>query len=388
MKSYPTAWQRKILWSALTALALAFIAGLAITVLIYVGVVLGFLQPLLIPVAAAGILAYLLEPVVDKFCLYGIERTKAVIYVFLLILLPLVGICFWVIPEIVHQSLQFARDVPGYIEASRLWIEKTIKSSQQRFGDIPYIQDAGTYLQQLLPSLPDKIWAFVRHSVTGFLGVFGFVLGLVVVPVYLFFFLRDAANISRRWPDYLPIRASDFKNEVVSCVMEINTYIIAFFRGQILVTMIDGLLIFVCLLIADLRFALLFGLMVAILQLVPYLGIILSCLPALLTAAVQFQDWKHPLIVLCIFIVVSNLDSFFIAPRIVGGSVGLHPMTIIISVFAWSLLFGGLLGALLAVPLTATLKVLLKRYIWQRGFDTSEKDGHALRDAARPLRAS
>ncbi len=208
-------------------------------------------------------------------------------------------------------------------------------------------------------------------------------LGLVVVPVYLFFFLRDAANISRRWPDYLPIRASDFKDEVVSCVLEINTYIIAFFRGQILVTMIDGLLIFICLLVTGLKFALLFGLMVAVLQLVPYLGIILSCLPALLTAAVQWGDWKHPAIVLCIFVVVSNLDSFLIAPRIVGESVGLHPMTIIVSVFAWSLLLGGLLGALLAVPLTATLKVLLKRYIWQRSFDQPEKDDRALHDAPR-----
>lgn len=383
MKSYPTAWQRKVMWSALTALSIAFIAWLAYNVGLYVGSVLSFLQPLLIPVAAAGILAYLLSPVVDRFCLYGIERTKAVIYVFLLILLPLVGICFWVIPEIVHQSIQFARDVPGYIDASRVWIEKTIKSSQKRYGDIPYIQDAGSYLQNLLPSLPDKIWEFLKHSVTGFLGVFGFVLGLVVVPVYLFFFLRDAANISRRWPDYLPIRASDFKDEVVSCVLEINTYIIAFFRGQILVTMIDGLLIFICLLVTGLKFALLFGLMVAVLQLVPYLGIILSCLPALLTAAVQWGDWKHPAIVLCIFVVVSNLDSFLIAPRIVGESVGLHPMTIIVSVFAWSLLLGGLLGALLAVPLTATLKVLLKRYIWQRSFDQPEKDDRALHDAPR-----
>jgi predicted PurR-regulated permease PerM len=66
------------------------------------------------------------------------------------------------------------------------------------------------------------------------------------------------------------------------------------------------------------------------------------------------------------FLVVSNLDGFLIAPRIVGDAVGLHPVTVIVSVFLWTLLFGGLLGALLAVPLTATLKVLLKRYVWER----------------------
>jgi len=100
MKSYPTAWQRKVLWSALTALAIAFLAALSIAVIYRVGEVLAFLQPLLIPVAVAGILSYLLEPVVEKLTGFGVRRTKAVLYVFALILVPFVGICFWVVPEI------------------------------------------------------------------------------------------------------------------------------------------------------------------------------------------------------------------------------------------------------------------------------------------------
>ena len=365
MKSYPTTWQRKILWSALTAMALAAIATLAVTMILVVSRVLGFLQPLLIPVAVAGILAYLLEPIVARLSAAGVNRTKAVLYVFTLIFLPLVGIGFWVVPELIHQSMQFGRDIPRLMDQGRDLALQAIKLSRDRFANIPFIQDAATSLQQLLPAIPTKIWDFFSSS----LGAFGFMLGLVVVPIYLFFFLRDAATISSRWSDYLPLRASAFKTEVVSCLNEINSYLIAFFRGQILVTMIDGALIAVALLVVGLKFALLFGLMVAVLQLIPYVGIIASCLPALLVAAVQWHDWKHPLIILGIFFVISNLDGFFIAPRIVGESVGLHPMTIIVSVFAWSLMIGGLLGALLAVPLTATLKVLLKRYIWERGFD-------------------
>ena len=78
--------------------------------------------------------------------------------------------------------------------------------------------------------------------------------------------------------------------------------------------------------------------------------------------------WLFPLVVSGIFIVVQNLDGLFVTPRIVGESVGLHPLTVIVSVFVWSLLMGGLLGALLAVPMTATLKVLLRRYVWERRF--------------------
>ena len=74
----------------------------------------------------------------------------------------------------------------------------------------------------------------------------------------------------------------------------------------------------------------------------------------------------HPLIVTGVFLLVQNLEAIFIAPRIVGNSVGLHPMTVIVSIFVWGLLIGGLLGPILAVPLTATLKVLLARYVWGR----------------------
>jgi len=84
------------------------------------------------------------------------------------------------------------------------------------------------------------------------------------------------------------------------------------------------------------------------------------------SAAFQFGDWTHPLIVTVIFIVIQNLEGMFYAPRIVGTSVGLHPMTVIVSIFVWGLLIGGLLGPILAVPLTATVKVLLTRYVWGR----------------------
>ena len=76
----------------------------------------------------------------------------------------------------------------------------------------------------------------------------------------------------------------------------------------------------------------------------------------------------HPLIVTVIFIAMSNFESFFISPRVVGDSVSLNPLTVILSVLIWSLVLGVLLGALLAVPLTATIKVLLQRYVWRRRF--------------------
>src|SRR5437879_11663310 len=127
------------------------------------------------------------------------------------------------------------------------------------------------------------------------------------------------------------------------------------------------MLIGVTLTLFGLNFAPVIGALVVVLTMIPYIGIIICWVPAVLIAAFQWGDWTHPLIVTIIFIVVQNLEGMFYAPRIVGKSVGLHPMTVIVSIFVWGLLIGGLLGPILAVPLTATLKVLLTRYVWASG---------------------
>jgi predicted PurR-regulated permease PerM len=228
------------------------------------------------------------------------------------------------------------------------------------------IKDAGTWVQQKIPDLAVESGRFIQRSLGGFLGVFGLLLSMILVPIFLFFFLKDSASIAENWSRYLPLRASPLKNEIVSLVSEINSYLISFFRGQLIVSLIDGLMIAVALLVMGLDFAILIGLMVGVLGLIPYLGMMICYIPAVIIAAAQFGDWTHPLIVTAIFILANNIDGMFIAPKIVGESVGLHPLTVIISVLAWSLILGGLLGALLAVPLTATIKVLLKRYFWDR----------------------
>jgi len=103
-----------------------------------------------------------------------------------------------------------------------------------------------------------------------------------------------------------------------------------------------------------------------ILTMVPYIGIIICWVPAVVIAAFQWGDWAHPIWVTVIFIVIQNLEGLLYAPRIVGKHVGLHPMTVIVSIFVWGLIIGGVIGPLLAVPLTATLKVLFGRYVWSR----------------------
>ena len=383
----PAAWQRRFWYAALTALAMVALFAVVAGVIYLVVAAAAFLQPLLIPVVAAVILTYLLGPVVDKFCLIGLGRTWSVVVLFLLIGLGLAGIGVWVGPVLWHQTAQFGQTLPE--QASRgqellmttlewvkglqqklqpaevLGVERTIRD--EVWGAVGgQVQQFVAWLQQRLPDMLSAIGGFLQRSVGGVLGVAGVAISLFLVPLFLFFFLKDSANFAREWRRYIPLPESPLRNEVASLLEEINSYLIRYFRGQFTVSLIDGVLIGTALLIMGLNFALLIGLAVGLLALIPYVGLTICWIPAVIIAAAQFGDWTHPLIVTAIFVGMSNLESFFIAPRVVGDSVSLSPLTVILSVLIWSLVLGVLLGSLLAVPLTATIKVLLQRYVWHR----------------------
>jgi predicted PurR-regulated permease PerM len=425
MNAYPTPWQRKIMWASLTALFIVFLVVTVVSVVWLMANVVSFLQPILIPVAIAVILAYLLDPLVTKLCRGGMSRTKAVILLFAVAFLALAALIAWLVPMISMQSASFARELPNYTQNARERVVDLIYRYDRTFGmpdvtkgktasptrrfvsfllgtpsprtspapspgtetaapvesisaapDKPsladrqriqaYVEKQIPNLERQLPTLLEKFWAILKKSIGGFLGITGFLLSLVIVPIYLFFFLKEKPRIEQRWRDYLPLRASPLKDEVAEVLSQINNYVIAYFRGQLLVCLVDGTLIGSVLTLFGLNFAPVIGLLVVVLTMIPYIGIILCWVPAVLIAAAQYGDWLHPLGVTFIFIIVQNLEGMFYAPRIVGNSVGLHPVTVIVSIFVWGLLIGGLLGPMLAIPLTATIKVLLVRYVWGR----------------------
>ncbi|MDQ6621878.1 MAG: AI-2E family transporter [Verrucomicrobiota bacterium] len=434
-RRYPTAWQRKTMWAALSAVFVVLLIGIVGSVIWLAGRLIAFLQPILIPVAIAIILAYLLDPLVTHLSARRMTRIKAIVLIFAVAFLALVAAVGWVVPTISVQSASLMRELPGYTIRARDevvdliyryghsfgnpspdkpktvakgfvdWLlaspapiteetpapspaEATAPNEQSSPADLTsgetisaaspkfsfaerqriqeWVERQLPNLQRQLPLLTEKIWALLKTSIGGFLGVTGFLLSLVMVPIYLFFLLKERPAIEERWKEYLPLRASPFKDEVATVLAQINSYVIAYFRGQLLVCLVDGTLIGIALMLLGLNFAPLIGLLVVLLTMIPYLGIVVCWVPAVLIAAAQWGDWTHPLIVTAVFFGIQNLEAIFVAPKIVGDSVGLHPMTVIVSIFVWGLLIGGLLGPILAVPLTATIKVLLARYVWGR----------------------
>ncbi len=353
------------------------------------------------------------------------KRTPAIGVIFCAAFLALGSLIWWVVPTISMQSANFAKQLPAYTQTARDRVVDLIVRYNRTFGAAsgargkstslttsivnlflgpspsPHPQPTATpeasaapieeiapapskissadrqhiqadveklipNLGRYFPTLAEKLWNILKKSIGGFLGVAGFLFSLIMVPIYLFFFLKERPAIERKWKDYLPLRASPLKDELAEALSEINGYIVAYFRGQLLVCLVDGALIGSALTILGLNFAPLIGVLVVILTMIPYIGIVICWIPAVLIAAFQWGDFWHPFWVTIVFIVIQNLEGMFYAPRIVGNSVGLHPMTVIVSIFVWGLLIGGLLGPILAVPLTATIKVLLARYVWGR----------------------
>ncbi len=442
-ESCPTEFQRRVLWKAVTGLSMAVIGTLAVLAILLVGRVLSFLQPVLVPVAVAAILAYLFEPVVVRlrkstFLGRPISRTAAVAVVFGMATLLFLVAGLTILPTAINKLGRFVDNRDYYLEQAQEWternlmgVEKVLGLSRTRSsessktdstpppksgdkeadtgipeeddppegnetgprengpekttsGSDPPGEDSGAsppaesgesleestlfrYAMDRLRSeeTMDSILSFLNRAFQGFLGTIGYVVGFFLVPVYLFFFLNETELLRERWTDWIPLRESRLRDEVISVFREINGYLVAFFRGQVIVSFIDGALTGIALAIMGLDGALVIGIFLAILGVIPFVGIVLTMIPAVLIAIAQFGTLHDPLIVVGIFIAVQQIDALFVQPKVVGNAVGLHPMTVIFSVFFWSLIIGGLLGALMAVPLTAAIKVIFQRYIWE-----------------------
>jgi predicted PurR-regulated permease PerM len=357
----------------LTSLSVAiFLAVLAI-IFWAAGWALQRLTPVLLPLAIAGIIAYLLDPLVDLLERKGLQRTWAILLVFFLGLAVIAGVAATVVPRLVVETKSLANRVPGYREQIIKKTDDWMKNSPwgQRFKEAWAAEDAWA------KDLRDQIQAWASKAApaisTWFVAQFskiaswfGLLVGVAMVPVYLFYLLLEKQGISRGWTNYLPVQESRWKDEAVFIIQQINDYLILFFRGQILVALCDGVLLTIGFLAIGLDYAFLLGMVAGLLSIVPFLGVAISVVPALLLAVVQYGDWLHPALVLGVFAAVQFLEGFVISPKIMGDRVGLHPLTIILAVMIGTTLMGGIIGGILAIPLTAALRVLMFRYIWKR----------------------
>ena len=350
--------QRRIVGFALTFLALLGSLALLIAAVIVLGQLVGFFSGVIWPLAVAGVLALILRPVVELAeKRLRLRRPAAVVLLYGLVALFVCGALVILLPPLIDQLLNFIAYLPafwanasGYVQehypqwialARRQLANPTIRQIADTFT-----AEGKTMLAHALPSL--------RAAGGGVLGLFAFATPLAIVPVYLFFFLLAQGEPTRNLPHHLPFLNPGVRRDVVFLVREFVAIVESFFRGQLLIGFLLGVLLALGFTVVGLKFGLVIGLALGVLNVVPYLGTIIGL--ATVVPLAFFQPgggWQLVGLVLLVKAIVQALEGWVITPKIMGERTGLHPVTIIVAIFFWGTAFGGVLGMLLAIPLTA-----------------------------------
>ncbi len=327
-----------------------WLATLAVLVLM-----LWLLSDILLPFVAGAAIAYLLTPVTDRLERLGVNRLAAALSIITLVVMAIVIAILLVAPILGGQLSSFIDNIPGYVarlqsllsDPSRPWLQKILGASfsaDKSIGDL-VTQGAG-WLTAFLKSL----WSGGRALVSLFSLV-------VVTPVVAFYLIFDWHRMIRTADSWIPVNQ---RETVRQLAREIDAAIAGFVRGQTAVCLVLGSFYAVALTLTGLNFGLLIGLLSGVITFIPYVGSMTGLILALGVAVAQFwPDYSSILMVLGVFLVGQFLEGNLLAPKLVGESVGLHPVWLIFALLAFGYLFG-FVGLLVAVPLAATIGVLVR----------------------------
>ena len=320
-----------------------------------IALLLYLLGPILTPFVAAAILAYICNPLVRRLCAWKLSRTLAVLLVLGGVFLLFILLLLIMLPLLEKQLSLFVLRVPDWIEAARVrllpylqqWLGVGVEWDSQTIRNLllKQWQGAGGAAGKLLPWLGSGGGALV-----------GALVNLLLIPLALFYFLRDWEAIIARLDEMVP---RQWHARVRAIAGETDRVLAEFLRGQISVMLLMSAFYAVALWLVGLEFALPIGIVAGLLVFVPYLGMILGLVLATLAAAMQFTAFGSVLLVWVMFGLGQFLEGFVVTPWLVGDRIGLHPLMVIFALLAFGQVLG-FFGLLLALPLAAILLVVLR----------------------------
>jgi predicted PurR-regulated permease PerM len=336
---------------------LFWLAALAVFILL-----LWLLSGILLPFVAGLAIAYLLNPLTDRLAKLGLNRMIAALLIIGVTVLAFIAIILLVAPLVAGQLASFIDSIPGYVTKLQAMI-----TSQ----DWPWMQKllgAGFNPEKSLGGLVSQgmgwITAFLQSLWSGGRALVSLFSLIVVTPVVAFYLIYDWHRMLRAVDSWIPLNQ---RETVHALAREIDNTISGYVRGQAAVCLVLGSFYAIALTLSGLNFGLLIGLISGLVTFIPYVGSMTGLVLSVGVAVAQF--WPHYtsiIIVLGIFLVGQFLEGNVLSPKLVGESVGLHPVWVIFALLAFGYLFG-FVGLLVAVPLAATIGVLvrfaLRRYL-------------------------
>ena len=337
--------QRMWAWLAI------FIAALLV---IYV------INDILLPFLIAIAIAYFLDPVADRLERAGCSRMVATSLITVIFFGIVIALILLIYPLVLDQLIAFFHKVPSLVDALMKRIEPYTEDLRQAFPAerIEGLEDAG---KSFVATAAAWLGRLVRGIWAGGLALFNAVSIVLVTPVVAFYLLRDWDRIVAKVDHWLP---REFAPTIRMLMTEIDTIISGFVRGVGTVMLFLATVYGVGLTLVGLEFGLLVGMTSGLLSFIPYAGFVFGIVTAMIIAIVQFGDWMHILMVLAVFGIGQMIESFYLTPRLVGEKVGLHPVWVIFALMVGGLLMG-FTGVLLAIPLAATIGVLVRFFLGQ-----------------------
>ncbi len=315
------------------------------------GLVLWFLGDVLLPFIVGGAIAYMMDPVADRLERLKFSRVAATAIISLLAVLVIVPVFIFVIREVTEQSAALLEQAPEYLSSLYSYLSQRM----------PALLDENSALSKTISgvgaTLQERGTELVRTVFSSAVGVINAAVFVVVVPVVAFYLLLDWDNMVARIDGLLP---RDHQQTLRRLAREIDNTLASFVRGQLTVCAILGTFYAVALMIVGLQFGLVVGVIAGLITFIPYVGALVG--GALAIGLALFQFWAEPqwiVVVAVIFAVGQFLEGNILTPKLVGSSVGLHPVWLLFALSAFGTLFG-FVGMLVAVPVAAILGVLTR----------------------------
>jgi len=344
-------------WSDITKRFVAFglvLAGLA---------VLYRVRALLPPVILACLLAYLLNPVVDRLSRLRLSRNAATGVTYVLLLLALILAGYMLVPMVVQQISSINVDLQQIYESVL-----RIMSRYQSITILDYSIELSDVFDKLQGSLIQLITGFASRSAeemlalalgiaSGFASTFVWLIFILVVSFWL---VKDSDEIKASVGKLVP---EGYGEEVDELWCEVSTVWDSFFRGLLMLSLTVGAVTGISIWVVGVKNALLLGILAAVLEVVPGIGPIIACVPAV--AVAYFQGSTHlpiangwfAVLVLALYVLIQQVENNILVPRIIGDSVKLHPLAVLVGVIG-GYAVGGIVGAFLAAPVIGTFKIL------------------------------
>ena len=288
-------------------------------------------------------------------------KVPALLVVFLSVIIPIAGVGWFFGGLLFEQIKGLVQSVPTWWNASVAWVQVKAPALMQLYTDTKIGQAIGSAVEGKGDALVSIAQYLGERAVSAGAGVLSGVAALlfwVVAPIYFAFFLMADTSKIDNLERHIPFLKAETSKDVVYLFQEFLNIIVAFFRGQLIIAFLQGLLFAIGFTIVGLKYGFVIGLTLGFLNIVPYLGNIIGLGTALPLAFFQEDGGiMRVLAVLVVFACVQMIEGYFLTPKIMGDRTGLHPMVIILAVFFWGAALNGIMGMVLAIPLTAFLVV-------------------------------